>query len=327
MLEIVTGTVENIFSPMLMFFLLGVTARLLRSDLEFPDAVAKGLSLYLMLSVGFRGGTELAHVGVGLQTAWALLMAIVLSLAIPFVAFALLQALARPGRVDAAAIAAHYGSISVVTFLTAAAYLTERGIAHGGELVAMAALMETPAIISGLLLARSGEGKGLRELVQPVLLRKILVSGSIVLLLGSFAIGALSGEKGAVMLKPFVEDPFRGLLCLFLLDLGLLAGARLASIRGMRPAFLAFGVLMPLTGAVMGLIAAWMLGYDPGSGALLAVLCGSASYIVVPTAMRMALPEANPAYSLTLSLGITFPFNMTIGIPLYWTLAQWLLGE
>lgn len=318
---------DNLLSPMILFYALGVAAAISRSDLEFPEPVAKALALYLMAATGFKGGAQLAENGVDLQVALSLAVAVGLSFLLPVVAFSLLRAFSRAKPVDAAAIAAHYGSISIVTFVTCAAMLSELAISYEAQMVAMAALMETPAIVSGLLLARSGTRNAGEALFAPAVLRKVLLSGSILLLLGSFVIGWVSGAKGMEAVHPFFVAPFKGALCLFLLDLGLIAGARLRDFRGMGYGLAAFGIYMPVIGSGVGLAAAWVLGLSLGGATLLAVLCASASYIVVPAAMRLALPQANPAYSVTLALSITFPFNIVIGIPLYLAVARWLLGE
>jgi len=313
--------VGNFLSPMVLFFVLGFFAAVVRSDLEFPEVLGKSLALYLMVAIGFKGGVELSARPLTWEIVLALLAAVVLSFLMPVVAFGLLRLATRLKRVDAAAVAAHYGSISVVTFVTAAAYLTDRAISYEGELVAMAALMETPAIITGLLLA--GRSSGAAEFT-PQIVRKVLASGSILLLLGSFLIGWTTGPSGMEIVAPFFGAPFMGILCLFLLEMGLLAGRRIGAFRTVGLGVALFGIYMPLVGAALGLGVAWMIGFSLGGATLLAVLSASASYIVVPAAMRMAVPEANPAYYITLALAISFPFNIVIGIPLYFTAAQWL---
>lgn len=311
----------NFLSPMVLFFVLGFFAAAVRSDLEFPDVLGKSLALYLMVAIGFKGGVELSQRPLTFEILLALLAAVILSFLTPAVGFALLRLGTRVKRVDAAAIAAHYGSISIVTFVTAAAYLTDRAITYEGELVAMAALMETPAIITGLLLA--GRGAAGSELGAQMV-RKVLGSSSIILLLGSFLIGYITGPPGMELVSPFFVAPFMGILCLFLLEMGLLAGRRIGTFRAVGLGLALFGLYMPLAGAALGLGTAWLIGFSLGGATLLAVLGASASYIVVPAAMRLALPEANPAYYVTLSLAISFPFNIVLGIPLYFTAAQWL---
>jgi len=318
---------ENLLSPVILSFVLGLGAALVRSDLSFPEAVAKGLSLYLLFAIGFKGGAGVAAHGVDARLMAALVAGVALSFALPFVAFVLLRSLARVSEIDAAAVAAHYGSISIVTFVAASSLLGSVGIAAEGYMVAVAAAMEAPAILSALWLVarrtgnagRTGTGKGMGA--------EILLNGSIVLILGAFAIGWTTGADGLAEIESFIVVPFKGVLCLFLLDMGLVAGRGLRSNRGiLTPGVVAFGVLMPLVGAAMGLAAGWVLGLSMGGLVLLMVLSASASYIAVPAAMRVALPQANPALSLTLALGVTFPFNLTLGIPLYMALAGALTG-
>ncbi|HEX7565241.1 MAG TPA: sodium-dependent bicarbonate transport family permease [Bradyrhizobium sp.] len=306
---------QNLLSPMVLFFVLGLLAVWAKSDLSIPEAVAKLLALYLLLSIGFRGGAEVSHHGLTEPLLLAIAAGMALSFAIPFIAYALLRAVTELGATDAAAIAGHYGSISAVTFAAVTGMLTELSVPYDGYLVAVAAAMETPAIFAALLIAsrdnNAGSGRG--EFV-----REVAFNGSIFILLGSFAIGAITGERGVTMLKPFVLDPFAGVLCLFLLDMGLVAG------RGLRQGWrylsfpvTSFAVVMPLIGATIAAAMAVMLGLSGGSTAVLITLAASASYIAVPAAMRLALPAANPALALTLSLGVTFPFNLLVGIPLY----------
>lgn len=315
----------NLVSPIILSFVLGLLAALARSDLTFPEAVAKGLSLYLLFAIGFKGGAGVAAHGVEGRLIAALLVGVVLSLLLPLVAFALLRLLAKVSVVDAAAVAGHYGSISIVTFVAASSLLTGLGLAAEGYMVAVAAAMEAPAILSALWLAARRSGTG--QPIEGELWREILLNGSIVLLLGAFAIGWITGEEGLAEISSFIVAPFKGVLCLFLLDMGLVAGRGLRGSRGiLTPGVVAFGVLMPLVGATAGLGSALLLGLSLGGTVLLMVLGASASYIAVPAAMRVALPQANPALSLTLSLGVTFPFNLTLGIPLYLMAASAVLG-
>lgn len=231
-------------------------------------------------------------------------------------------------RISAAAVAAHYGSVSIVTFVAGSTLLTSMGVAYDGFIVAVTALMETPAIIAGLWLANAGSKRSAadRTFVSHELLREVLLNGSVVLLMGAFAIGAISGAKGMEAVGAFVVAPFKGVLCLFMLDMGLLAGRRLLSKTQLSPALVAFALYMPLVGASFGAAAAAAIGVSPGTAMLLMTLCASSSYIAVPAAMRIALPEANPAVYLTLSLAITFPFNLTIGLPIYFFVANSVLA-
>jgi len=320
------AALANLLSPPVLCFLLGLLAGVVRSDLEVPEAVARSLALYLIFSIGFKGGVELAANGDLRPLLAPLLVAAGLSLVLPLPAFGLLRLLTRVSRVDAGAIAAHYGSVSIVTYVAATSFLQSRGIAFEAFLAAVVAVMETPAILTGLLLARRGEISGLDARRRRELVHEILANGSVVLLLGSFAIGMLTGSDGMRRLEPVVASGFQGLLCFFLLDMGLLVARRFAGFATMGGGLLAFGVLMPLLGASAGLAAGWLLGLSVGGTALFATLAASASYIAVPAAMRLALPRANPSLSLSLALGITFPFNLVVGIPLYVAAAGRLVG-
>lgn len=314
---------SNLISPPILFFALGLLAALIRSDLVIPEAVAKALSIYLVMAIGFKGGVEMASAS--LETAaLAVLAGIVLSAGIPLVSYLLLRVTSRLDRVNVAAIAAHYGSISVVTFIAASDAGAALGFAAAGFMVAVAAAMEAPAIFSGLLLAGRREGTGES---QGNVLAEVAVNGSIVLLIGAFAIGWATGADGYAVTKPFFGDIFRGVLTLFLLDMGLVAGrGLLRQAKDLRPAVVLHGLYMPPIGAALGLAAAWIIGLDAGKGALLMTLAASASYIAVPAAMRLALPAAKPALSLALSLGVTFPFNLILGIPLYYAAAGFVLS-
>lgn len=315
----------NLLSPMILSFALGLAAALARSDLSVPEAAAKAMSLYLLFSIGFKGGVAVAGHGLDGGLVAALLAGVLLSAALPFVANFLLRLLTPLPPLERAAVAAHYGSISIVTYVTAASVLQDAGIASEGYMVAVAAAMEAPAIVAALwLVARSG-GSG--ERMDAGLWREILLNGSIVLLVGAFLIGMATGEAGKARIDAFITAPFQGVLCLFLLDMGLVAGRGLRGAKGvLTPGVLAFGVLMPPVGAAFGLGTALILGLSPGGTMLLMTLCASASYIAVPAAMRVALPEANPAISLTLALGVTFPFNLILGIPAYLAVAATVVG-
>ncbi|MFO1116622.1 MAG: sodium-dependent bicarbonate transport family permease [Beijerinckiaceae bacterium] len=305
---------QNLLSPMALFFALGFAAALARSDLAVPEAVAKLLSLYLLMSIGFKGGVEVAHHGLTRPLATTIGAGVLLSFALPFVAYALLRATTRVSPVDAASIAGHYGSISAVTFAAVTGVLTQLAIPYEGFFPAVAAAMETPAIFAALAIAGASGRKG----AAPGMLREIALNGSIVMLLGSFVIGAISGGRGMTMLKPFIVDPYAGFLCLFLLDMGLVAGRGLAKGRRyITPALGVFAIAMPLVGACCAAALAWAIGLSAGGAAVLITLAASASYIAAPAAMRLALPEANPGIALTLSLALTFPFNLLVGIPLY----------
>lgn len=311
----------NLLTPMILCFALGLFAALARSELTIPEAVAKGMSIYLLFSIGFKGGVAVADHGLDGHLISALAAGIVLSFAIPFVAFALLKLMTRLSATDAAAVAAHYGSISIVTFVTGSAVVQSARLISEGYMVAVAAAMEAPAIISALYLASRFGGRA--EKMDADLWREILLNGSIVLLVGSFLIGLATGAPGMARIEAFIDAPFQGVLCLFLLDMGLVAGRGMRNARGvLTGSALLFGLVMPVVGAAFGLAAGLLLGLSAGGIALMMVLAGSASYIAVPAAMRVALPDANPSVYLTLSLGVTFPFNLVIGIPAWVAVAQ-----
>ncbi len=312
---------QNLLSPIILFFALGMAAALARSDLAFPEAIAKGMSLYLLFAIGFKGGASIADHGVDGQLILSLIAATVISAGLPFIAYVLLRAMTKLSALDAAAVAAHYGSISIVTFVAGTSVLQSQGITYEGYMVAVAAAMEAPAIVSALwLVSRTNPNT---QGMNSELMREILLNGSIVLLVGSFAIGWITGEDGKKEIDALITAPFKGVLCLFLLDMGLVAGRGLRNARGaISGAVVAFGLTMPLIGAAVGLASGMLLGLSTGGTVLMMTLSASASYIAVPAAMRVALPEANPAIYLTLALGVTFPFNLTIGIPLYAAIAQ-----
>jgi uncharacterized protein len=318
----------NLGSPPLLFFFLGAAAVLARSDLEIPAPIAKFLSLYLLFAIGFKGGVALSESALDGTVLRDLLAAITLAAAVPLYSFYLLRR--RVSAADAAAIAATYGSVSAVTFVTCASYLTAAGVPWSGHMVAAMALMESPAIVIGILLYRryrtpEETGAPLERSGWSALLRESCLNGSVFLILGSMLIGWVTGPRGMGQVSLLVQDLFIGLLCLFLLDMGIVAARRLRELSagprsGVRQpmAFLmGFALLMPLFNATVAALAAWQLGMKEGDALLLTILGASASYIAVPAAMRLALPEANPSLYLPMSLAITFPFNLLIGIPLY----------
>lgn len=310
---------QNLLSPMVLFFALGMALTFARSDLSIPGAVAKLLALYLMMSIGFRGGAEVAHHGLSATLIKALAAGLVLSFGIPFLAYGILRFSTRLAAVDAASVAAHYGSISAVTLVAVTGVLVQLGVPFEGYMIAVAAVMETPAILSALLLARRTSAPGVgRELA-----REVLLNGAVVMLLGSFAIGVVTGDRGYALLKPFLVDQFAGFLCLFLLDMGLVAGQGVREGgKAMTLPVIAFAIVMPLLSAGVAVGIAPVVGLSAGGTAVLITLAASASYIAVPAAMRLALPQANPGIPLSLSLGITFPFNLVFGIPLYIAVGQ-----
>lgn len=321
---------DLLLSPPILFFFLGVIATLVKSDLEIPKSVARLLSLYLLISIGMYGGYKLSLGGLDAQAAMVMGVAIIASFAFPVVAYAVLRM--RLGAEDAAAIAAAYGSISAVTFITAVAFLDNASIGYSGFMVAAMALMESPAIISGVVLARITAARSADNSDAPkqslewrALGHEAMLNGAVLLLVGGMIIGYLSGEKGWSSVAPLMDDPFKGVLCLFLLDMGLIAAKRLGDLRRAGFFLIAFGIVAACIQGLIGVGTSYMLGLDHGDALLLTILFGSASYIAVPAAVRLALPEANPSLYIPLSLAITFPFNIIVGIPMYHALLN-LIG-
>jgi hypothetical protein len=313
--------VGNLMVPTILFFVLGLLAAFLRSDLSIPEGAAKFMSLYLLLAIGFKGGHSLAEHGVRGELLLAIAAGLALSFLIPFLAFLLLRVMTRLDATNAAAVAGHYGSISIVTFVAATSLLELSEVAFDGYMVAVAASMEVPAILSALWIAARHSGPVAATAAVPA--RELFANGSVLLLTGAFVIGAVTQDNGMEMIAPFVVTPFVGILCLFLLDMGITAGRSLVTNRHMLNAGLfSFGLVMPLAGAMLGWALGAAIGLQTGSVFLLMVLAASASYIAVPAAMRIALPKAEAGIYLTLSLGVTFPFNITVGLPLYLWLAN-----
>ena len=302
------------------FFLLGVLARVVKSDLRLPEALYETLSIYLLLAIGLKGGIELSKQPIA-TLAPQVAACLALGFAIPFALYPLMRLLRLSG-VDAASLAAHFGSVSVVTFAVATTALTRQGIAYESHAAMWVAVLEAPGLVAGILLAsRARTASGARVRWGP-LLHDVLFGKSVLLLLGGLAIGAIAGEAGTEPIKAVFVDPFKGVLALFLLELGLVAGGRLAEMRRFGPAVAVLGLGVPPVLAVAGAFTGLALGLSTGGVALLATLAASASYIAAPTAMRIAVPEANAALSITVALGVVFPFNIVVGIPLYIALAQ-----
>lgn len=307
---------SNILSPPVLFFFLGMLAVFLKSDLEIPQPLPKLFSLYLLFAIGFKGGSELAKSGVSQEVVLTLLAAIMMACIVPIYTFFILKI--KLDLYNAAAIAATYGSISAVTFITAGSFLSELGIDFSGYMVAALALMESPAIIVGLLLVKLfAIDKQDDDFSWSEVLREAFLNSSVFLLVGSLVIGALSGEKGWKVEEPFTQEIFYGVLTFFLLDMGLVAAARIKDLAKTGPFLISFSILTPILNAAIGILIAKLIGMPQGNALLFSVLCASASYIAVPAAMRLTLPEANPSLYVTAALAVTFPFNIIVGIPLY----------
>ena len=320
-------SLSNMLIPAILFFALGFAAQLIRSDLKFPPDLAKALSIYLLVGIGLHGGIELARIDVA-SAVGAVVAALGLGFGLPVIAYLILARVLRVDRLNSAAIAAHYGSVSAGTFVTAIAFLDALKIPYESYPVIMLAIMESPAIIIGLLLAnmaRKDARNGHQRRVSRELVHDAFTNGSVVLLLGGMLIGAIAQPAALGKILPFYDTLFMGVLSLFLLDMGMEAARRIGDFRLAGPSLLLFGIAMPLIGGAIGLaVGHWALGFGVGGMLLVAVLAASASYIAAPPATRRAIPEASPALFLTLSLGVTFPFNVIVGIPLYFWAAQWI---
>ncbi|HRF31318.1 MAG TPA: sodium-dependent bicarbonate transport family permease [Azonexus sp.] len=309
------------FEPVILFFLLGLLAGLARSDLKIPAVLYESLSIFLLLAIGLKGGVELARQSLA-ELLLPALVIVGIGAVLPLIAFPVLQRLGKLSRADAASVAAHYGSVSVVTFAVGAAYLANLGVDYEGYMVVFLVLLEFPALMIGVWLARRGQG----EAKLGKVLHEVFAGKSIVLLVGGLLIGWLAGADGLKPLDKVFFDLFKGLLAIFLLEMGLVAASRIGDLRRAGAFLLGFAVVMPLFAGTLGALTASLLGLSVGGAALLATLYASASYIAAPAAMRIAVPEANPALSIGAALGITFPFNLVIGIPAYYWLASQLQG-
>jgi uncharacterized protein len=312
---------SNILNPPVLFFFVGMAAILLKSDLEIPQPLPKLFSLYLLMAIGFKGGYEIVESGFNLEIEETLLAAVFMACIVPIYSFFILRL--KLDVYNASAIAATYGSISAVTFITASAFLTKLGMDFGGHMVAALALMESPAIVVGIVLVkkfapREQTEDGETETMEwGDVLREACLNGSVFLLIGSLIIGLLTGAPGWEKLKPFTQDSFYGVLCFFLLDMGLIAARRIQEVAKAGFFVIGFSVVMPILNAAIGIGLSKLIGISEGNALLFAVLCASASYIAVPAAMRMTIPEANPSIYISMALALTFPFNIIIGIPVY----------
>jgi hypothetical protein len=319
---------QNLFDPAILFFVVGVLAGAIKSNLEIPTAISRFLSLYLLMALGLKGGFALSHSGLTANVGISLGAAMALAIGIPLLGYWFLRHFVS--RFDAAAVAATYGSVSAVTFVTAVQYLENQQLAYGGHMAAAMALMESPAIIMAVLIANAFRQKSGPESSQPrISMGKVLhesfTDGAQLLLLGAMLVGLLSGDAGKAAMQPFSGDLFKGMLSFFLLDMGLMAARNLPEVKGKSPALIAYAVLGPIVHAGLALSLAYLLNLPVGDGALLMVLAASASYIAVPAVLRYAVPEASPSLYFGLSLGVTFPLNILIGIPVYVSLAKVVL--
>lgn len=311
--------INNLTNPSLLFFILGILAVKLKSDLEIPGTSAKFIALYLMLSIGFKGGQELSHSEFTSGILVALIFGLVLSAAVPFYTFYLLKK--RLGVANAAAISAAYGSISAVTFVAAASFLDMQGVTFGGHMVAVMALMEAPAIISAVILLEKYSDKKSGEGLKSTVIHAF-TNGSVLLILGSLVIGLIADEKQAEGIKPFVTDIFKGFLAVFLLDMGINSGRKLKSFFKYGFFTTAFAIFIPfVNGCLVAMVTYW-ISPEPGDRLIFSILAASASYIAVPAAMKLANPDADEGLYVPMALAITFPFNLTLGMPVYWMIIQ-----
>ena len=322
-MEILDAIRANLLSPAVLFFALGLMAALTKSDLKFPEPLYIGLTIYLLIAIGFKGGVAIAEAGIA--KVWLpALAAMMLGALIPLWTFPVLRYGGKLSAVDAAAIAAHYGSVSAVTFIAATNYLKAIDVPFESYATAFLAVMESPAILVGVVLGKlatkkAGEASG-ASLKQAM--HEAIFGRSIFLLVGALVVGALCGEAGMKKVEPFFVTPFQGVLALFLLEMGIVAGRRLEDLKKVGPFLLGFGIVVPLVNGALGVYLGQLTGLELGGATLLGVLSASASYIAAPAAIRMSLPDANPTLYLTSSLAITFPFNITLGIPIYLEIAR-----
>lgn len=306
---------ENLTNPALLFFILGVLAVKLKSDLEIPENSSKFISLYLLFSIGFKGGQELTHSDFNMEIIWSVLFGVFIALIIPLYSFFLLRR--KFNIYDSGAIAASYGSVSAVTFVTAATFLELQNMTFSGHMVAIMALMEAPAIIVGVILIKMFDKKNENNTSIPSLVKHSFTNGSVLLILGSLVIGMLASDEQALGIKPFTTDLFKGFLAIFLLDMGITSGKKLSAFIKSGWFAVVFAVAIPLINGCIVAVVSHYITDDVGNRFILAILAASASYIAVPAAMKIAVPKANPGLFLPMALAVTFPFNITLGMPIY----------
>ena len=310
---------NNLTNPTLLFFVLGIVATILKSDLEIPASTSKFISLYLLFSIGFKGGQELAHSGLDKEIGITLILCMSMAAFVPLYTFYILKR--KLTIQNAGAIAATYGSVSAVTFVTATLFLENLKVSYGGHMVAAMALMEAPAIIIGVMLMRTYDRATTKTGFTDIL-RESLTNGSVIMITGSLIIGMISDVKGAEGIKPFTTDIFKGFLAIFLLEMGMIAARRFKAFKHYGGFVSVFAIAVPIINGLLAIGITHFFAIAPGNRLLLAILASSASYIAVPAAMKQAAPEADPGLYIPMALGLTFPFNITFGMPLYWMLIQ-----
>jgi len=318
-MELFTSVGASLASPMVLAFALGIIATLLKSDLKFPEGMYMGLTIYLLFAIGLKGGVKLTSVNI-VDFYQPGLAAIAMCVTIPIVSYYILQKLGKMDKLNAAAIAAHFGSVSAVTFSEGTSFLDLLKISYEGYMPAILAIMEIPAIIIAIYFAKKAMPQSQSNMGK--VMHELFTNKGTILLLGGILIGLITGKKGFEQVAPLYDGLFRGILCLFLLEVGLICGRRLYDLKKVGFFLVAFGIVMPVIHATIGIYLGHWAGLSMGGATIFGLLCASASYIAAPAAVRIAIPEANPSYYLTLSLAITFPFNVTVGLPLYLTIAQ-----
>lgn len=315
-----SAILQNLLSPPILFFLAGMLAVVVRSDLEIPQAISRFLSLFLLFAIGLKGGHELAHGNHGGEFLKPLSLAVFFAVSVPFYTFYVLRK--KLNLYDAGAIAATYGSVSAVTFVTAVSFLEQKGVAFGGQMIAALAIMESPAIVAGVMLVRRGEQKQDSSLKK--VLHEAFTNGSVFVIISSLVVGLLVSPEQYQSVAPFSDGLFKGMLSLFMLDMGLIAAKRISGFKKQGTFLLLFSLWVPVVNALLCIAVCYLLQVSLGNAFLLTLLAASASYIAVPAAMRIAVPQSNPGIYVPMSLGITFPLNIIIGIPLYYSILSYL---
>jgi hypothetical protein len=310
--------ISNLTNPTLLFFLLGILASAVKSDLEIPASSSKFISLYLLFSIGFKGGQELAHGGFSAEILYSLLFGLAIASVIPFYTFFILKR--KMNVSDAGAVAAAYGSVSAVTFVAASSFLEAQKIAFGGHMVATMALMESPAIIVGVILIMKYDKISSQEQSLSHIVQHSFTNGSVLMVLGSLVIGIIADTKQAEGIKPFTTDIFKGFLAIFLLEMGMVTAKRFAAFLRYGWFAILFAIVIPAINGCLVALCSGLITQEVGNRFIFAILAASASYIAVPAAMRLAAPKADPGLYIPMAIGITFPFNITVGIPLYFSI-------
>ncbi|WP_167883879.1 sodium-dependent bicarbonate transport family permease [Leptospira stimsonii] len=323
-MEIVQSLTTSLLTPMVLAFILGIVSTLLRSDLKFPEGLYAGLTIYLLLAIGIKGGVKLSSTQF-LEFYKPAFVALVMCCLIPLFAFFILNKIGKFNTINSAAIAAHYGSVSAVTFSESTAFLDLMNIGYEGFMPSLLAIMEIPAILVAIYIAKRNSSSKNSANISTIF-HELFAGKGTILLLGGLFIGFFSGKKGFEQVAPFFETPFRGVLALFLLEVGILTGKRISDLSQVGIFLVFFAILMPVIHASLGIYLGKLAGLSLGGSTIFGVLCASASYIAAPAAIRIALPDANPTYYFTSSLAITFPFNIVVGLPLYLSLSKFLFS-